>query len=321
MEAVSMGLELQRRARACGKVILLGEHSVVYGYPALAAGLPDGLLLEASALDDPRAWTRVRIPSWELDLRLEPDTDHPVARACLEVLGHCDGPLLGWNIEGTTRLPSRAGLGSSAALSVALARLALGEEAPMEEVIAASLAGEQVFHGEPSGLDSEVAARGGVMTFVRGEPGRGIEPPEPITLVIVASGIPRSTADQVAAVRARRARLPNLIEPLLKSLGEASAEGADAIRSSNMNRLGEIMNVSHEVLSGLGVSTPELDELCNRARAHGALGAKLTGAGGGGSVLALTEPARAPKIVANFAETGHESFAVEIAAVSPRHRS
>ena len=165
-----MALDLFPRAQACGKVILLGEHAVVYGYPALAAGLPDSLTLTAQALPDRAAPATVRIEDWGLDLVLAPDDDHPVVRACLEVLGICDGPLRGWAIEGRSRLPARAGLGSSAALCVALARLAMGPEAATDDVVEASLAGERVFHGQPSGIDSMVAARGGLIRFVRGEP-------------------------------------------------------------------------------------------------------------------------------------------------------
>src|SRR5690606_28088830 len=123
-----MTLELAPVAEACGKIIVLGEHSVVYGYPALAAGLARGLMLRATALPDPRAPIELRVPAWAIDEQLTADSEHPVARACLEVLAHCDGPVSGWRIDGEARIPCRAGLGSSAALTVALARLALAPQ-------------------------------------------------------------------------------------------------------------------------------------------------------------------------------------------------
>src|SRR5690349_5763367 len=107
-----MPLELQRTAVACGKVILLGEHSVVFGQPALAAGLARGLTLEATPLADRSASMELCIPAWNIDIRLTAGSEHPVARACLEVLAHCDGPVTGWRIEGQARVPCGAGLGS-----------------------------------------------------------------------------------------------------------------------------------------------------------------------------------------------------------------
>lgn len=282
-----MNARLHATATACGKVIVVGEHSVVYGYPALAAGLPEGLCLRAEPLDNPRAPSRLSIPAWDLDLTLELRFEHPVANAALEVLGFCDAPLQGWSIRGQTSLPSRAGLGSSAALSVALARLALGQDADLATVVEASLCGERVFHGEPSGIDSEVAARGGLLRFSRGEPAEPIPLPQPLRLCIVPSGLPRSTADQVAKVKARFDRSTTLTKGVLEALGVAVNAATTAISTNNMADLGEIMDISHGLLCALGVSSPILDELCSTAREHGALGAKLTGAGGGGCMLAL----------------------------------
>lgn len=293
-----MTIELHPEATACGKVILVGEHAAVYGIPALAAGLPDSLRLRAQRAAHPRAPIHLHLPAWDLDLHLDPDDDHPVGRACLEVLGWCDGPLTGWTITGDTTLPARGGLGSSAALTVALARLVLGPDAPASDLVEASLAGERVFHGEPSGIDSEVAARGGVLRFVRGEGVEEIRFPGRLPLVIVPSGIPRNTADQVRKVRERHDRCPSVVRPILQAVGAATGAAISAIQAANLTQLGEIMDINHGLLAALGVSSPALDELCAVARHHDAFGAKLTGAGGGGCIVAVPPPDPAPLVEA-----------------------
>lgn len=279
---------LSPRATACGKVIVTGEHSVVYGYPALAAAIPSSLELtaEPGPADQP---VHLRIPAWDIDVALDPDTDHPVARAALEVLGFSDGPLRGWTIQGQTTLPSRAGLGSSAALTVALARLCLGQDADLATVVDASLAGERVFHGQPSGIDSEVAARGGLLRYVKGAEVEAIPLRHPLSFVVVPSGKPRSTADQVAKVRARHDRFPMIIRPVLDALGALVDRSISAIESNDLDHLGELFNIAHPLLASLDVSSWILDELCDAARNCGARGAKLTGAGGGGCILCLPQ--------------------------------
>lgn len=315
-----MALELQRTAVACGKIILLGEHSVVFGQPALAAGLARGLTLEASPLQERGAPIELCIPAWDLDLRLTPTSEHPVARACLDVLAHCDGPVTGWRIEGQARVPCGAGLGSSAALTVALARLALGAqeddgEPDVDDVIAASMIGERVFHGTPSGIDSTVAARGGVLSFVRGAACEVVELAAPLQLVVIPSGIPRQTGVMVAGVRARRERLPEVIDPILSALGQLVRRGRVALVRGELAELAELCTIAHELLGALGVSLPALDRSCATAVQHGALAAKLTGAGGGGCVFALCDtPASAQRLLDALAssEPGTGSFAVEV---------
>jgi mevalonate kinase len=308
-----MPLELQRTAVACGKIILLGEHSVVFGQPALAAGLARGLTLEAFPLPDRGAAIELSIPNWNIDVRLTPGNEHPVARACLDVLAHCDGPVTGWRIEGRARVPCGAGLGSSAALTVALARLALGAhgEEDVEEVIAASMVGERVFHGTPSGIDSTVAARGGVLSFMRGHPCEVVELAAPLHLVVIPSGIPRQTGLMVAGVRARRERLPEVIDPILVALGQLVRRGRVALARGELAEFAELCNIAHELLGALGVSLPALDRSCAVAIGHGALAAKLTGAGGGGCVFALCETsASAQQLLGALAS--NLAFAVEV---------
>lgn len=293
--------ELHPVARAHGKVILLGEHAVVHGEPALAAGLPDGITLSARRREDRTAPLQLAIPDWDLNLELRPDTEHPVARAAMEVLAHCDGPLTGWIIEGRSPLPARAGLGSSAALSVALARLVLGPDADPEEAVAASMAGERVFHGTPSGIDSEVSARGGVLQYARGHAAEPVALRRGLHLVVIPSGVPRSTAEQVAKVARKLERWPTLAGPVVRTLGETATEGRYALAQGATERLGELMSFAHALLRAVDVSSPVLDRLCDAAMQAGALGAKLTGAGHGGCVIALVRhEAEAAQVIAGI---------------------
>ncbi len=302
---------LHPRASACAKIILFGEHAVVHGQPALAAALPDALRLEAERLDDPRAPLTLDIPAWSLSLQLVPELEHPVARACADVLAHCDGPLQGWAIRGDASIPAGAGLGSSAALTVALAKLALGPDAAVEEIVEASMVGEQVFHGTPSGIDSQVAARGGVLRFVRGAAPVQVALPRPVTLLVVPSGHARSTAAEVAKVHLALERWPTLARPMIEVLGRTTELGERALLEGDVARLGQLADIAHGVLAGLGVSSPILDELCGVARAAGAAGAKLTGAGGGGCMLAW--PAGDPTaLVAAFEARGLSPLVVEV---------
>jgi len=258
---------------------------------------------------------RLSVDAWDIDVQLHPDSEHPVARAALEVLGFCDGPLRGWSIRGATSLPSRAGLGSSAALTVGLARLCLGQDADLETVVAASLAGERVFHGEPSGIDSEVAARGGLLKYVKGAPVEAIPLRHPLSLVIVPSGRPRSTADQVAKVRVRHDRYPMVVRPVLDALGALVERAVVAIGSNDLGHLGELFDIAHPLLSSLDVSSRILDELCDVARSCGARGAKLTGAGGGGCILCLA-PDDPATLCSGLRARGHAPLRIDLVPTS-----
>jgi mevalonate kinase len=186
--------------------------------------------------------------------------------------------------------------------------LHLGEEA-VEAAVAAS---EAVFHGSASGIDQAAALTGGVFEFERGVPPK-ITPIRipPVQLVVIEAGLPALTSDMVTGVASRLSRRKTTGRKVLAAIREVVAEASSALQAGDWASVGELMDMNHGLLKALGVSTPELDRACEDAVAAGALGAKITGAGGGGCVIALT-PNRGAEVSALMAERGWKSFTVEI---------
>ncbi len=218
---------------------------------------------------------------------------HALATAVLATLRHTGtDPLPNWSIEVASTVPAGRGLGSSAAIAVALVRAvarAAGHE--LDDAVASelALAAERVAHGTPSGIDNTVVALGRPIRFVGGQ-ATPLAVGEPLTLLIADSGQPSATADMVAGVRARRDRSPQAYEDWFAQIGRLADEAAAALAHGNAIRLGRLLNTNHLALQAMRVSTPKLDLLVSAARTAGALGAKLSGAGGGGVVIALVTP-------------------------------
>ncbi|MBI5500368.1 MAG: mevalonate kinase [Deltaproteobacteria bacterium] len=261
------------RGRATGKVILAGEHFVVYGAPAIAVPLP------AVALE-----VEIRGPGGG------PAPGGHVA-ACARIMHErWGGPdPAGLSIAVRSEIPVAAGLGSSAALSVALARAwagLVGRAAGEGELREGSLACERLAHGAPSGIDTEVAVTGRAVRFVRGEAPRPQAVAAGIGLVVIDTGMPASTREMVEAVARGRAEAPVRFERLLAEASERADEVADALAAGDVARLGGALDGAQPLLAAVGVSTPEIERAVAAARAAGAAGAKLTGKGGGGTVIA-----------------------------------
>jgi mevalonate kinase len=309
------------RGRGLGKVILFGEHAVVYGHPALAGAIDRGVTITGQP-----GRLALEVPAWSLSVEADADADahaHPVARA-LRAIGDAvaglaaprravtaddalalDGFLdrLPIALHGDATVPAGVGLGSSAALAVAITRaLAAASDVTLtpDEVVDIANAAEGVFHQRPSGVDVALAAHGGVGLFERGVGLRRVATP-PLRLVIGLSGEPRRTRDMVARVATATGERPD--DPRLMALGALASAGAHALTRGDLSALGAMMDDAHARLAELGVSTAALDQLATLARSAGALGAKLTGAGGGGAVIALA-PGRQAEVTAAWQAAG-----------------
>jgi mevalonate kinase len=295
-----------------GKVILLGEHAVVYGYPALAAALDRGVTMEPVATT--KGGLRIDLPGWGLALRAT--DDHPVARSLCAVADALDVGRPALSLVGDAQLPYGAGLGSSAALAVAVARAMLDHrKQPADPAVIArgANASEMLTHGRPSGVDVALAIAGGVGVFRKAT---GLVPIAAPTLRVLVgpSGEARQTGTMVARVATAVGDDAN--DARLVELGALTDRGTHALRNGDLEALGAAFDRAHAVLATLGVSTPLLDSLCVAARATGGYGAKLTGAGGGGSVIAIAPRDREVAILAEWRAAGVTGFVAELRSIA-----
>ena len=303
--------------QAAGKVILLGEHAVVYGAPALAAGIERGARAEATPL--PRG-ERSRLHLGDATVTADAadrSAEGDLARALAALLaeGH---PLPPMAIEAESELPPGSGLGSSAAIGVAVARAALaaaGAAIDDATVVARATAWERVFHGNPSGIDTAASALGGCFRFTRQDGVRALAPARELVLAIGLSGTPASTRAMVEGLARLRARKPELVDRSIEGITALVDNAALAIEAGDLEALGKLMNLNQMILAGLMLSTEQLEELCALARGAGALGAKLTGKGGGGAVVALVATAEdAEPVLAAWHGAGYQGFSTRVRA-------
>lgn len=297
-----------------GKVILLGEHSVVYGYPALAAALDRGL--RVGAVPTPAGGTlRLDIPSWNVKVSWQ--DDHPLARSLVAIADALGIGRPALTLVGEAQIPLGAGLGGSAAFGVAIARALAdrssefqsGQSSALDRVLAAANASEQLLHGRASGVDTALSANGGIGVFRKATGLRPLRVPA-LRVIVGPSGTQRSTAAMITRVAQATSGIED--DPRLQQLGTLTDNGTRSLLAGDNAELGAAMDRSHALLGELGVSTPMLDDLCDAARRSGAYGAKLTGAGGGGAVIAIAPRAAEPAVLAAWRARNVEGFVAHV---------
>jgi mevalonate kinase len=288
------------KSSAPGKIILFGEHAVVYGRPALAVPVTQVHAdVEVTASSHAGIW----IDAPDIDLYSEVNTlpsDHPIASVIHNLLFISRiSPFPNLDIKITSTIPVASGLGSGAAVTVALTRALashLDHPMPDEEVNAFAYEIEKLHHGTPSGIDNTVVTYAKPVYFVKGQPIETFAVGNPFTIVIGDTGIPAPTKESVSDVRKLWEENKAKWEAVFDQVGEVANQARIAIENGKIEELGTLMNRNHALLQQMTVSSTELDTLVSAALNAGAAGAKLSGGGRGGNMIALVEKEKAPVI-------------------------
>lgn len=297
------------QASAPGKIILCGEHAVVYGRPAIAAPV-NGVQATATVTPGtPGRGVVLALPDLGRQVALSRETaEQPlahVAHLALKTLGlHATADL---TITLRSTIPVAGGLGSGAAAATAIVRslaAAAGQSLAPAAVSALVYESEKQFHGTPSGVDNTVVAYGMAVWFVRGQPPQPFTVAAPCTLVIGDTGVPSPTSLAVGDVRRGWQADVNGFWQRFDAIGAITRAARVMLAAGDVAALGPLMDENQRLLAELGVSSPALEMLCQAARRAGAWGAKLSGGGRGGNMIALTAPETADSIAAALQQAG-----------------
>jgi mevalonate kinase len=301
-------------ASAPGKIILSGEHFVVHGSTAVAAAINKRVYVSVQGLD---GGAKSSIISGKVSSLLDQDDGSfaAVKAVARNILAKTMSVKRPFEISIKSEIPAGSGLGSSAAVSVASAAALskfLGFSSDKKIIADVAFDGEKKIHGNPSGLDIQASVMGGLIVFDRGTGTRILPLKNPFRLIVVFSGKKRSTARLIARVARRKQEYPQYFEQLVNVASFISRQVIEAVTSNDMERLGSLFVSAQTQLSWINVSTPQLDQLIERISKKNVLGAKITGAGGGGSVIAVTRPEAIEDILASALEHYPYSFITEI---------
>jgi hydroxymethylglutaryl-CoA reductase len=271
-----------------------------------------------AVVEDGDNGVQLLIPRWGIEYQLSKPPEQrrsfeKAAGAIMDQLGLSDR---GMRIEVFPDVPRGMGLGGSAALAVAIVR-ALNQHFQLnlsdEEVNELAFLSEKIAHGQPSGIDNTLATYGQPLIFRKGTPPlvELLNVEHPLSLVVGMTRSEGLTAKTVSNVREARERNPKLYEKIFDDIDSLVLQGLTALQGNDLETLGELMNVCQGLLNALQVSTPELERLIGIARRAGALGAKLTGGGGGGAMIALCD-GNADEVQAAIESRGFQAMTVNV---------
>lgn len=309
-------------ASAPAKIILLGEHFVVYGEPAIVMAIDKRVYARVEKRND----NRLHVRSMDLNLEVffengsfrveqgnlkEAKMKFEPVKQAIEKVMEKHGQHVGLDIEINSTVPVGAGLGSSAAViaaTTAATGAILDVKLSKEDILRITYTAEKIVHGTPSGVDPAISTMGGTMLFQMDTGFKPLEVKTNIPLIIGDTGVERSTRVQVEKVRDLVDKYPRVTEHLMKAAREIVLRAIEALKENDLETLGTMMNINHALLYGIGVSDESLEWLANAARKAGALGAKLTGAGGGGCMIALAREEKLEQVSEAIQRSGGRPF-------------
>lgn len=279
---------------APGKIILCGEHAVVYGTPAIA--VPVFQVSSTTRVfanpSNPESGVWISAPAIQLETSLSTLSPlHPLAataRLVIEKLNIHSIPAC--RIKVSSTIPTSAGLGSSASVSVSFVRALstfLGHPLDDEMVNQIAFEIEKIHHKSPSGIDNTVVTFQHPVYFQIGKKVQILKVAQPFTIVIADSGLKSSTGDVVSGVRERWLSSKTFYDSCFDEIGKITNQIRETLEYGRIEHIGSYLVKNHELLKQIGVSIPALDHLVEVAMLNGALGAKLSGSGGGGNMIAL----------------------------------
>lgn len=281
-------------ASSPGKIILFGEHAVVYGEPALAVPVQtlQARVIVQAVISGTSGEIWIEAPDIDLYAFLDDlSGDHPLRAAVAAVAGEEKlDRIPACRVQIISTIPPSSGLGSSAAVSAAVIRAFsafLGKRLSDREISDLTFEVEKIYHGTPSGIDNSVVVFQKPVYFQKGSPLQFLAIGSPFEILIADSGIAGDTGKAVAAVRDKWLADQEDCGRIFTGIGRLTRKAKDLITSGNPLGLGPLMVQNQAYLRELGVSSPELDRLADRALQAGALGAKLSGGGLGGHLIAL----------------------------------
>lgn len=317
----------QAKASAPAKIILFGEHFVIYDKPAVVLAIEKRAYVITRARSDEKIIIKSKemkisgafsskgayqpiIGGFEAENKLKPL--YIVAKNILSSVNEN----IGLEIIVDSSIPIAAGLGSSAAVAVAaVASIShlLGLSLSKEDIFRFALEAEKLIHGNPSGVDPAISTYGGMLIYRKSMGINRLNISVNLPLVIGDTKIKHMTGEMVSQVGKLRERYPLLIDKIIETGGELASFGIKALKNGDLETLGELMNLNHALLYAIGVSNEDIEKLVHAARKAGALGAKLTGAGGGGCIIALSKHINLKNVAEAIRSAGGRSYITEIA--------